>query len=267
MSREAFTWTAADDEYVRANYPATPTGEIAALLQRPARHVRQRAYELGVKKTPGAKQLRTGKWTQLDDLLQLLYADMKNHDLSDLLGMPAEDIASRACRLGLHKSTDMLKQTYSEAMLRGGRRPGQFERGQRPWNKGLQGYSVELGRSHFKPGNRPPTWVPVGTERWTTPPRSKPGGPRYLKRKVAEPNHWALVHHITWQQHHGPIPEDCVVTFADGDTGNHAIGNLRCVPRTELSVSNRAGVPLDLLPAWRLTRELQQELDSQEKTK
>ena len=265
MSREATNWSAADDDFLRANYPTSPTGEIAAKLQRPAQHIRQRAYELRVMKAPGAKQLRTGKWTQLDDLLQLLYADMKNEDLSDLLGMPAEDIASRASRLGLHKSAETLKHTYSEAMLRSGRRAGQFEQGQRPWNKGVHGYSVELGRSHFKPGNRPHTWVPVGTERWTTPPLSTPNGPRYLKRKVAEPNHWALVHHIVWEQHHGPVPANCVVTFADCDTSNTAIANLRCVPRAELSASNGAGVPLDLLPAWRLTRELQQELDSQDR--
>ena len=264
MSRGTLPWSAADDDYVRQHYPAMPTSDIVAHLQRPARHIRQRAYELGVKKVPGAKQLRTGKWTQLDDLLQLLYADMRNEDLSELLGQPAADIASRACHLGLHKSPEVLAQTYSLAMLRSGPRPGQFEPGTRPWNKDLRGYSVELGRSHFKAGNRPPTWVPVGTERWTTPPTRSPNAPRYLKRKVAEPDQWALVHHIVWEQHHGPVPDGFIVTFVDGDTSNPTIDNLRCICRADLSASNGSGMPVDLLPAWRLARQLQQEINALE---
>lgn len=264
MSRGVITWSAADDEYVQLNYPTMPTSDIATQLQRPARHVRQRAYELGVKKAPGAKQLRTGKWTQLDDLLQLLYADMLNEDLSELLGQPAQDIASRACRLGLHKSPEILARTYSLALLRTGPRPGQFETGEQPWNKGLRGYSVVLGRSHFKHGNRPPTWVPVGTERWTTPPTRSPDAPRYLKRKVADPDQWALVHHIVWEQHHGPVPDGFVVIFADSDTTHLDISNLRCVCRADLSASNGSGMPVDLLPTWRLARQLQQEINTLE---
>lgn len=264
MSRGVIAWSAADDEFVRLNYPAMPTGDIATQLQRPPHHVRQRAHELGVKKAPGAKQLRTGKWTQLDDLLQLLYPDMLNEDLSELLGQPAQDIASRACRLGLRKSPEILARTYSLAMLRTGPRPGQFETGEQPWNKGLRGYSVELGRSHFRHGNRPPTWVPVGTERWTSPPARSPDAPRYLKRKVADPDQWALVHHIVWEQHHGPVPAGFVVIFADGDTKNPDISNLRCICRADLSASNGSGMPVDLLPAWRLARQLQQEIHTLE---
>ena len=242
-----------------------PTAAVAAHLQRSARHVQQRAYDLGVKKAPGAKTLRAGRWTDLDDLLQLLYADMSNEALGELLGMPMQDIATRASRLGLHKTPAVLTQTYSTSMLRQGRRQGQFTAGFKPWNKGLHGYSVELGRSHFKAGNRPPTWVPVGTERWTTPPRALPHAARYLKRKVAEPNHWALVHRIVWEQHHGPIPEGHAVIFHDSDTSNFDINNLRCISRAELSRSNGAAVPIDLLPVWQLTRQLDQEIKEIEK--
>ncbi|QPR34493.1 HNH endonuclease [Delftia acidovorans] len=258
-------WRAEDDAYLRAHYPTQPTAAVAAHLQRSARHVQQRAYDLGVKKAPGAKTLRTGRWTHLDDLLQLLYADMLNEDLSELLGMSMRDIATRASRLGLHKSPAVLALTYRASMLRQGQRQGQFTAGFKPWNKGKHGYSVEQGKSHFQAGNRPPTWVPVGTERWTTPPRALPHAARYLKRKVAEPNRWQLVHRIVWEQHHGPIPEGHAVIFHDGDTSNIDISNLRCISRTELSRSNGAAVPIDLLPVWELTRQLDQEIKEIEK--
>lgn len=264
MSRPK-AWSPADDAYLRGHYPTQPTAAIAEHLGRPQRHVQQRAYYLGIKKAPGAKTLRTGRWTQLDDLLQLLYADMLNEDLSELLGMPMAEIATRASRLGLHKAPAVMSQTYSICMQRQGKRPGQFAPGTQPWNKGLRGYSVELGRSHFKEGNRPPTWVPVGTERWTMPPANRPDAPRYLKRKVAEPNHWELVHRIVWQQHHGPIPPGHVVIFHDGDTRNTDISNLRCVSRADLSCSNGADIPIDLLPVWQLTRQLQREITEMEK--
>ena len=258
-------WRAEDDAYLREHYPTQPTADVAAHLQRSARHVQQRAYDLGVKKAPGAKTARTGRWTDLDDLLQLMYADMLNEDLGELLGMPMRDIATRASRLGLHKSPAVLTQTYRASMLRQGQRQGQFTAGFKPWNKGKHGYSVEQRKSHFKAGNRPPTWVPVGTERWTSPPRALPHAARYLKRKVAEPNHWALVHRIVWEQHHGPIPEGHAVIFHDGDTSNFDINNLRCISRAELSRSNGAAVPIDLLPVWELTRQLDQEIKEIEK--
>lgn len=258
-------WRAKDDAYLCAHYPTQPTAAVAAHLQRSARHVQQRAYDLGVKKASGAKTARTGRWTDLDDLLQLLYADMLNEDLGELLGMPMRDIATRASRLGLHKSPAVLTQTYRASMLRQGQRQGQFTAGFKPWNKGKHGYSVEQRKSHFKAGNRPPTWVPVGTERWTTPPRSLPHAARYLKRKVAEPNRWALVHRIVWEQHHGPIPEGHAVIFHDGDTSNFDINNLRCISRAELSRSNGAAVPIDLLPVWELTHQLDQEIKEIEK--
>ncbi|ROQ90110.1 hypothetical protein EDF72_5115 [Delftia acidovorans] len=117
-------WRAEDDAYLRAHYSTQPTAAVAAHLQHTARHVQQRAYDLGVKKAPGAKTLRTGRWTDLDDLLQLLYADMSNEDLGELLGMRVQDIATGASRLGLHKSPGVLTQTYHASMLWQGRRHG-----------------------------------------------------------------------------------------------------------------------------------------------
>ena len=264
MSRPK-AWSPADDAYLRGHYPTQPTAAIAAHLDRAERHVRQRAYELGIKKAQGAKTHRKSRWHELDDLLQLLYTDMSNADLHDLLGLPVPYIAKRANMLGLRKAPSVLTQIYRDAMLRKGPCKGQFTAGNRPWNLGVTGYHIESSPNQFQPGNRPPTWVPVGSERWTTPSSHRPGAQSYLLRKIAEPNVWAPVHHILWQQHHGPIPAGHVVAFHDSDPSNLTISNLRCIPRAELSRSTGADIPIDLLPVWQLTRQLQREITEMEK--
>ncbi len=246
------------DDYIRQHYPTGNTVEIAAHLGRTPQRIRTRANELGVAKSPGSKAKRQGMFTPaLDDVLRRLYAEHTNAELSERLGLPRKAIAKRGNDLGLRKSHAILSHTSRAAMLRAGPRPGQFSKGFSPWNKGLKGYSVTLARGHFKPGNLPPTHVPVGTERWTTPPKSKPHAPRYLKRKVAEPNVWKFAHHIAWEQHHGPIPRGHIVVFLDGDTANADPANLTCIPRSDLGVANGAGIPYHLAGAYRALSELQ----------
>lgn len=249
------------DDYIRQHYPTGRTSDIAAHLGRDQQRIRTRAHELGVSKAPGAKAKRVGFFTpDMDAVLRAMYADHTNAEIAERMGLPRQRIADRAMDLGLKKTRATKSRTASETMLRMGPRPGQFEKGLVPWNKGRGGYSVKTGWMHFKPGNKPPTWVPVGTERWTSPPKSNPGAARYLKRKVADPNVWRFAHHIAWEQHHGPIPNGGIVVFLDGDTANLAIDNLHCIDRTLLGVANGAGIPYHLAGAYRALAELQQAL-------
>jgi hypothetical protein len=79
--------------------------------------------------------------------------------------------------------------------------------------------------TEFKPGNRPQTWVPVGTESAAT----KVG---YIKVKVADPNVWRLRSHLVWEAHHGkPLPEGWIIRRRDGDPTNDDISNLEAMPR------------------------------------
>ena len=259
-------WQEWQCDYLREHYPHGNTNAIAAHLGFNPQRIRTKANELGVTKAPGAKAKRIGKFTpQMDDALREHYATKTNAELAEMLGMERVEVAHRAMVLGLRKTTETKGRTVREALLRAGPRQGQFKSGNVPWNKGIKGYSVELGRSHFKPGSIPPTHVPVGTERWTTPPKSKPDAPRYLRRKVAEPNVWMKVHHIVWEAHHGPIPDGHVVVFRDGNTANIEIENLHCLPRGELGMANGACVPYHLTDAYRLMRELQKTIEDSEK--
>lgn len=252
------------DDYIRQHYPTGSTAEIAAHLGRNPQRIRTRAHELGVAKAPGAKAKRAGQFTPaLDDRLRQIYHLHTNAEIAHMLGLPRHIVADRAMVLGLRKPKALISRAASEALLRTGPRPGQFQKGLVPWNKGLKGYSVTLARGHYRPGTRAPTWVPVGTERWTTPPASKPDAPIYLKRKVAEPNVWRMAHHIVWEQRHGQIPKGHIVVFLDGDTSNFDPANLACIDRSTLGVANGAGVPYHLAGAYRALAELQQAIKDQ----
>jgi len=260
-------FTPEQDDYIRHHYPTAPTKDIAQSLGCTERHVRDRAFVMGVKKLPGRKTLRPSVVFSpaADALLRERYPCCSNDELSVMLGIKTEAIAHRGRILGLKKTPETLRRIYSEAMLKTGKRAGQFQPGEAPWNKGINGYSITLGRSHYRPGNRPPTWVPVGTTRWSTPPLSLPNAPRYLRVKVAEPDVWKLAHRHLWEQHHGPIPAGHVVIFKDHNTSNIDIENLACVPRGDLSVSNSACLPIGLVPLFRTVRDLDKTINQKER--
>lgn len=82
-------------------------------------------------------------------------------------------------------------------------------------------------RSHG--GGKPPS--PVGSER--------DSGRGYVLVKVAEhprvpqsKDNWRMKHVLAYERAHGPVPEGCVVVFADRDHSNFSPGNLVAVPRS-----------------------------------
>ncbi len=165
------------------------------------------------------------KWTDLEDgILINLYGTETNRSLADMFGCSYLAIKNRATFLGLTG-----QKTY--------RNPGCFRKGQTPWNKGRHfdsgGRSAE---TRFKPGQKPHTWVPVGSTRVT-----KDG---LLQRKVTDtgctPRDWKSEHLLVWEKHHRrPVPKGHIVRFRDGDRRNFAPENLVLVSRRENAVINR----------------------------
>lgn len=100
-----------------------------------------------------------------------------------------------------------------------------------PWNKGLKTGRDSRAEYHFKPGH---TLLsrPIGSERIC----KKDG---YLKRKIAEPRTWKLVHHIIWEEANGPIPKGMAVVFnPGGDKLKPRLEDLEMIPRGELMRRN-----------------------------
>ena len=136
-------------------------------------------------------------------------------------------------------------------------RDGRFAKGHATWNKGRKGLDIGGKKTRFKPGNRPPLWVPVGTEGC----RNQDG---YLMVKVAEPNVWRYRHRLVWEAHNGPIPKGCAVIFADGDRRNFDPENLLLVTRAELGRINKQRLikpDADLTKAGMALVKLQRKID------
>ena len=77
--------------------------------------------------------------------------------------------------------------------------------------------------TEFKNGNRPQTWVPVGSE-------SKAKG--YIRVKVADPNAWRQRSHIVWEEaNNRNLPDGWIVRHLDGDPLNDTPENLKAMSR------------------------------------
>lgn len=177
------------------------------------------------------------RWTPEDDaVLRTRYADTPAVELAIQLDRTRIAIYARARLLGLEKPEAYREVVNRKMGSRAAADPrsqgNRFPRGHRPWNKGMKGLQAG-GRSRetqFKPGQRPQTWVPVGTE------RLDPDG--YLKRKIRDDappgmsrRNWKYVHVLLWEQHHGPVPKGHNVVFRNGDKTDIRIDNLELLTR------------------------------------
>jgi hypothetical protein len=119
-----------------------------------------------------------------------------------------------------------------------GARKTQLKPGVSAWNKGIKG-STGHPPNVFRPGNRPQTWVPVGTTRLD----ERDG---YLVRKVSDTRDrkvdWRPLHVLAWEAENGPVPAGHVVVFKPGrkTTEEAAItpDAVECISRRDLMLRN-----------------------------
>lgn len=176
--------------------------------------------------------MKRGRWSK-QEVAELVrrYPHERTDAIANDLGRAIGSVYQKAMNMGLRKTERYLNSPD------GGRnnvRKGmgtRFEKGHKPWNKGARfvagGRSVE---TRFRKGNKPQTWVPVGTERVTR------DGIR--ERKVTDKGgynnkDWRPVHVLLWEEHHGPVPKGHLVVFKDRNRENIAIDNLECITRAE----------------------------------
>jgi len=148
-------------------------------------------------------------------VLHRRYQNTPAQQIAEQLGFSRERVYSKAFALGLSKNA-----AYYDRPAADRRRPGthiggatRFKPGHATWNKGIKWDSG--GRSHttrFKPGQRSPNWMPIGTLRIN--------GEGYLDRKVADTRitqrNWTAVHRLVWIEHHGAVPRGHLVVFRPG---------------------------------------------------
>lgn len=115
---------------------------------------------------------------------------------------------------------------------------GHFPKGHVPLNKGKKGmFNVGGNKTSFKAGIKPLNIDPIGTEKLLS------DGYVWIKindiPKAKKGVNWDQKHRVVYEQTHGPIPEDHVVIFADGDKTNFDLSNLILVSRSELLIMNK----------------------------
>ena len=173
-------------------------------------------------------------WTPAEDrTLRVLYPEFSARHIAQVLGRTKAAVKGRTNMLGLRKSANS----------------GRFK-------PGHVGYVAPKGtrnspRTEFKKGNKPQTWVPIGSE--TT---DREG---YLKRKVSDERteasrfNWRFVHRMVWEEHHGPIPRGHKIVFRDGNKQNIVIENLELVTYREAMRRNTIQrYPADLVQTMQL---------------
>ncbi|HCY87853.1 MAG TPA: HNH endonuclease [Desulfobacteraceae bacterium] len=118
-------------------------------------------------------------------------------------------------RFGTNQTTAQLKSFAGNRNIRSGRRPS------------------------LKKNFKPPNCKPLGAERICK-------RDNLILIKVAEtdpltgcPTRYKYKHVHVYEQHHGPVPEDKVVTFLDGDSLNCDPANLTAVTWAELMAMKR----------------------------
>lgn len=155
-------------------------------------------------------------------LLRDLYPDQPTVSVATQMGLTSAAVYNKAHALGLKKSPAYLASEACGRVQRGQQHPHmvatQFRPGHKAWNKGISHKpGGRCAETQFKPGNRPHTWVPVGSYRVV-----KTKGSSYLEQKVNDlPGNtsvrWKGVHRLVWEAHHGPVPTGHIVIFKDPD--------------------------------------------------
>lgn len=214
------------------------------------------ALERAKRRAPRApgKQL----WSQAEELLLAqLYPDTPMPALTNQFGRTDRQIYQKAAQLGLRRSEAYLASEHA-CRLRRDDNPGvatRFKAGQSPWNKGMKGLQIGGEETRFRKGNKPHTWVPIGTE------QIRDG---YLWRKVTDHGgrfDWKQVHVMLWEQHHGPVPAGLILVFRDRNKQNIQLDNLELITRAENCRRNSIHrYPPEVKELIRLQKKLEREI-------
>jgi hypothetical protein len=205
------------------------------------------------------------RYTPEDEfIVRKLYPRTSNAELAEILGRTPRNVGQFARKLGLKKSAAYIERA----------RPGQFDKGQTPMNKGLRRPGWAPGRmaaTQFKQG-RPASdarnYVPIGSLRVT-----KDG---YLERKVTDDptvypaRRWVAVHRLVWEAAHGAIPAGHVAVFKAGrrttDVERITADAVELVTRAELMRRNTVHrLPPELCEVIQLTGALKRKINNRSK--
>lgn len=196
------------------------------------------------------------------------YESMSATEIALRIGCTQRGVYDVAHRLGLHKSEQWISETARLRALspnHGGRRTW-FKPGHTPHSKGRKQVDYctaeAIARSsatRFKPGNVPPNYRPIGSERI-----NRDG---YREVKIQDGlRGWVVKHRYLWEQERGPIPKDMVLIFKDGNKLNCELSNLELITkRDNIRRNSIYNYPPELRGLMRLQGRLTREIKKQQK--
>lgn len=217
------TWNPDLNELLALLYPDHSAADLSQVLGVSKGSIYMQAQLLGVSKDPAwvaekSRQDTLARSPFTPDIVKLIharYADTPTPELAAQTGLTDKQIHAYAKRKDLKKSKACKSEMQRRLQLARPEmyRKGYSQKGSVPANKGMRGVSYPGSKAtQFKPGQRPYTWVPIGSLRVN--------GDGYLDRKVRDqsPSHknWEAVHRLAWIEANGPIPKGHMVVFKPG---------------------------------------------------
>jgi hypothetical protein len=189
--------------------------------------------------------MKKPRWT-CDDLtlMHTRYPHESTATLAAELGRSVESVYQCAMRLELVKTPEFMASPAAGRIP-----PGGDHRGQRF----LPGHQAALG-NRSQTGKRNPRRAALGTVITS-------GSLGYAWIKVLDlgswPQGWRPLHHVVWEQAHGPIPPEHLVTFRDGNRANVVIENLELVDKVAWMLRHSiSSLPPELASLMRLKAKL-----------
>ena len=173
---------------------------------------------------------------------KLFPQEVFDYILENYKGVGHTEMAARLnAQFGTSYTVQQLKAFYGNRKLDSGL-TGRFEKGHVPVNKGKKGVCAPgCEKTQFKKGNLPGNTKPIGYERI-----SKDGYVEVkIKMRPSRPDcndNFVAKHRLIWEKLHGPIPEDSVVIFKDGDKRNFDPSNLALITKAQRLQMTRRGL-------------------------
>jgi len=172
------------------------------------------------------------KWKPHEiELLKQHYSDKTIKELCEILKRSERSIYSQADVLGLKKSDEHRKKLLKlEAeRLKSFGNESRFQKGNKPWNKGVKGYMGANVTSFIK-GNKPHNTRQVGDTRID-------GKDMFLLVKVAD-KQWIRKEILIWESVHGKIPKGHVIRVKNPALNKYDINNLMLITHAENMLLN-----------------------------
>jgi hypothetical protein len=171
------------------------------------------------------------KWKPHEiELLKQHYSDSNIHELMQMLNKTSGAIYNQAYLNKLKKSPEYEeKRRLQDIKNISKNTSSRFQKGNKPWNKGVKGF-MGANATSFKKGNKPHNTRKVGDTRID-------GKDMFLLIKVADKK-WIRKEILIWESVHGKIPKGHVVRVKNPFLDKYDINNLMLITHAENMLLN-----------------------------